>query len=56
MRIKAYTVVERAVDEGVALGYNRAHKHTDTPGEAIKEYVRREVMIALCEIMDFGEE
>ena len=56
MRIKAYTVVERAVEEGVAMGYNRAHKHTNAPGDAIKEHVQREVMTALCEIMDFDEE
>src|SRR3990167_3294767 len=33
VRLNAYEVIARAVEEGVAYGYKRAHKHTDTPDE-----------------------
>lgn len=33
MRVRAYEVLSRAIEEGVACSWRRAHKHTDTPGE-----------------------
>ncbi len=36
IRLKAYSIIEEAIDNGLELGWNRAHKHTDTPA---KEYV-----------------
>lgn len=29
---KTRTLLERAIEVGVRAGYDRAHKHTDTPG------------------------
>lgn len=38
MRVRAYEVLSRAVEDGVEYGWRRAHKHTDTPGQdAIKD-------------------
>jgi len=56
VHLNAYTLIERAVGEGVSYGWHRAHKHTDKPGETvIKENLEREVMNALCEILIFPE-
>lgn len=33
MKVRAYDVLRRAVEEGTAYGWRRAHKHSDTPGE-----------------------
>lgn len=54
VKLDTYPVVSRAVEEGVAFGIQRAHKHTDRPDEtALKENVYREVMNALCEVIRF---
>lgn len=46
----------RAVDEGVAYGWNRAHKHTDTPTpEAVREAIERAVMDALAEVIEWPD-
>ena len=31
MRIKIYQLIQKIVEVGAEAGYNRAHKHTDTP-------------------------
>lgn len=57
VRVNAYVVIARAVEEGVACGWRRAHKHTDSPGEeAILEHIEREVMGALCEALNFDDQ
>ena len=59
MRIKAYPVLVRCIDEGVRYGYNRAFKHCETPGEKeICEAVYQAVLNELCDWFTFepGEE
>ena len=34
MKAKMYPLLERCIEDGVALGYARAHKHTDNPDES----------------------
>ena len=54
--VKVYRVLSEAVERGVAYGYNRAHKHTDTPSEeAVKQQVYDAVMQELSEAFDFGD-
>ena len=54
--VNSYVIVDRAVEEGVALGYMRSHKHTDNPdAESFKEHLHREVMNSLCEVLRFVE-
>lgn len=54
MRVKAYDVLSRALDEGIECGWRRAHKHNDKPSdEAVKESVEREVMNSICEFFEF---
>lgn len=51
-----YAVFTRAVEEGVAYGWNRAHKHTATPSpEAIKEAIEQAVVNEVCEYFNFSE-
>lgn len=54
---KSYAILQRAVEEGCKMGYNRAHKYTDTPDQAqIEDSIVREVMNAICEVFYFEEE
>ena len=55
-RARVYDLVCEAVENGVAYGWTRAHKHTDKPtAEAVKDNIEREVLNALCETFDFNE-
>jgi hypothetical protein len=54
VKIKIYEVVRRAVEDGVARGWQRAHKHTETPPqETIIENVIEAIMGDICEVLDF---
>ena len=56
MKLKTYTVVSIAVENGITMGFNRAHKHVETPTMAdINEAVLTAVMGELCDIIDFGD-
>lgn len=57
IRIDAYAVLSRAVEEGVAYGWNRAHKHVDTPEpDCIKDQIETAVMSAICEVIKWEDE
>ncbi len=57
MRPKTRIVLERAIDEGVRYGYNRAHKHVENPSEGvIIDNVVEGVMNSLYEWFDFEDE
>ena len=57
MRIKIYQLIERIVEEGTESGYNRAHKHTDTPNEAtIKQCIEQYIMNGFDEHFTFEHE
>jgi hypothetical protein len=56
MVAKEYNVMQMAVSAGVEYGYNRAHKHTDSPSEdQIKEFIIKAVMDDICEWFVFEE-
>ena len=56
LRVKAYDVLQRAVDDGLNFGWNRAHKHTDKPSEdAIKDAMFGAVMGEICDWFDFDD-
>jgi hypothetical protein len=57
VRINAYVVIQRAVEEGIAYGYMRAHKHTDSPSEdIIKTDIENAVMNEICDVLIFDNE
>ncbi len=57
MSIRAYPVLCRAVEEGVAYGWRRAHKHTQMPdAQAIEAEIVNAVLIEVCQYFDFDDE
>lgn len=56
VKVRLYELVERAVEEGVAMGWRRAHKHGNSPDCVLTDDIEREVMLALCEVIDFEVE
>lgn len=56
MRVRAYDVFHRAVEEGISAGWCRAHKHSDSPGEdTIKDQILTEVINAVSEYFAFNQ-
>jgi len=57
VRLDAYKIIDQTVENAVRYGYNRAHKHTDTPSQAIMiEEIHRAVMNDLSDILKFDDE
>ena len=54
--MKVYSIIDRAVEEGVAYGIRRAHKYHDNPSDdVLQEEIERGVMHALSEVIDFDK-
>jgi hypothetical protein len=54
IKVSAYKVIWRAVEEGVRYGWRRAHKHTETPDEeTVLSAIEDAVLSELCEILEF---
>ena len=57
MKVKIYQLIERIVEQGTEAGYNRAHKHTDTPDEAtIKQCIEQYIMNGFDDAFLFDSE
>ena len=57
MRVRAYEVLRRAIEEGLEHGWRRAHKHTASPGEAtLKDEVVQGILNEVCEYFDFDDD
>lgn len=57
MRVRAYDVLRRAIEEGVEYGWRRAHKHTDAPDtETIKDQIVTAILNEVSEYFDFDDE
>jgi hypothetical protein len=57
MKAKTYQLIQECVENGVQLGFNRAHKHTDTPSdEELQNKIIDSVMIEICEWFSFNED
>ena len=57
MNVRAYPVLCRAVEEGVAYGLRRAHKHTDAPDvKTIEEQIVTGVLNEVCLYFDFSDD
>lgn len=56
LKVDVYAVLDRAVEEGLAYGWRRAHKHVDNPSEdAIREAMQNAVMDAICGVFKFDD-
>lgn len=57
LKPKTWKVLEMAIEEGVAYGWQRAHKHDDHPSEdAIKQAIAQAVASSIGEWFDVTEE
>lgn len=57
MRPKTFRILELAVEDGVQHGWQRAHKHTDSPDEKdIVEAIQKAVLSGICEWFTFDDE
>ena len=59
LRLRAYTVVSRAVEEGIAHGLNRYNKYNiDAPinTDTAASHLEREILSALCDVVNFEDE
>jgi hypothetical protein len=55
--MRTYTIVSKAVEDGVAWGYARAHKHTETPAEeSLKAEIVYYTMLSLEEVVHWPED
>ena len=56
MKANEYRLLERCVEDGLKLGWNRAHKHSDNPDtETIQQAQLQAIMIEVTEWFDFNE-
>ena len=56
MKPKIPPVLEMCIETGTVVGWNRAFKHNDNPGEdAIREAIASAIMHELYEWFDFEE-
>lgn len=57
MKAREYDVLCRAVEDGVAYGWRRAHKHVEDPDEhTIQVEIQQAVVNTICEWFDFDNE
>ena len=57
MKIKIYKLIEELVEQGTNAGWNRAHKHTDTPDEeTIKNCIEQYIMNNFHDYFEFDTE
>jgi len=56
IRLDAYKIINDSIDRSINYGWNRAHKHTDSPSvELIKEEISKAIMNDLCELINFDD-
>lgn len=57
VKLDAYRIISDAVDVGICSGWNRAHKHTETPSQQhVIDELHKSIMNQLCEILKFDDE
>lgn len=56
LQVRVYDVLRRAVEEGIRIGWMRAHKHSEDPAHGvILENIETEVMNQISEVFTFPE-
>lgn len=55
VRVKVFPLIAEALSTAVRLGIARAQKHGPATDEGLHEAIEREVLNALCEVLDFGD-
>jgi hypothetical protein len=56
LKMNAWKIVTIAVEQGVAYGYRRAHKHTDKPTEEhLVQEIEDAVMSAISDVVNWED-
>ena len=56
LKVRAYPVLCRAIEDGFAYGWRRAHKHIDAPdARTIEEQIVTAVVDEICQYFDFDD-
>jgi hypothetical protein len=56
MKAREYNLIAQCVENGVMLGWNRAHKHDENPdSETICNAIEVAVLSEICEWFDFED-
>jgi hypothetical protein len=56
MKVKYHVIIARCIDDGITMGWQRAHKHTDTPDvTAIHEAIASAINLLLDDVFDFSD-
>ena len=56
MKAKEYNLIVQCIENGVRTGWNRAHKHSDTPdADTIQQAIEDAVLNEICEWFDFED-
>ena len=54
IKLDAYTIIKRAIEEGVACGIARSFKYHEHPTEEVLEFhLEHELGLALSEVIDY---
>ena len=57
MKVNIYAVLSMCVEVGVEQGWNRAHKHSDTPEEYyIRQCIEDAVLNMICEYINIDDD
>lgn len=57
MRVKTYMILQRALEEGYHLGWQRAHKYMDTPTPIqLEESILQEITNSIDEVFHFDND
>lgn len=57
MKPKTRVILEMALDEGIRVGYRRAHKHNDNPDESwVIETIQNEIMNCIDMYFNFEDD
>ena len=56
MKVKERAIFADCIERGISYGWNRAHKHTDTPSElTIKNAIYDGIMLMVDECFTFDD-
>ena len=56
MKPKEYNLIVRCVENGIEIGWNRAHKHVENPDpQHIRDQIEIAVINEICEWFDFED-
>lgn len=57
MKPRTYEILRRAIEEGLAYGWSRTHKHTDTPErEAALNEIETAIWAAIDDVFDLARD